>query len=309
MGDKANALTPHLLRFLKTMASTRHVSYAHSRVAVRVANEVASQHRGTQKGPAEIGIGTILTVPLLYEPRRTFSRFGETEHEGEDFKKLVQEVDRRAQSQLLVSIHEAFERLLKGISPYFFYCHRKALAEDGCPLPFRRKEFHASARSKSWRKLTGTLDYFKQYVQWLTSRDCKDLLADLTKGFSEFEKQARTGWQHGDALEWLRLVEFCRHRIVHNESMYGAVHRNEFSRPLQRVLKGITHRSIIEDVEMILPDHETVAHAVEGMSGLAALLYRSLSESCRMKMDFPAAGTVWAMTATKRRGQSNGEGK
>lgn len=296
MAAKGNAFTSELRRLLNTMARTAHLSYAHHRLAVRVAGDLTAQRQGTRKKLDLVGIGTILTVPLWHEARKTFSRFGETEHEGEGYARLLQEVEWRSQAQLLVGIHEAVERLIKRIAPHYFFAQRQALAEDDCVIPFRRKEFHkyATVRSKTWRNTIGTLVYYENYVAWLAARDCKVLLADLTKGLVDFKK-AQIVWKHGDALEWLRLIEFCRHCIVHNEGAYDTERRKEFSRPIQAILKKITRKSIIDEAEMILPDHETVMHAVEGMSGLGALLYRSLSVSCGMTLDFPEPGTTWSM--------------
>lgn len=194
MALKANAFTESLDSFLDEVVILRHYQFfsswqlQESRNGItRTLEHVKSLgYKGIGSGGSALGIANIFDNGdvVMWAP------VGGRVTKSSDLLRLSEEIERRFNASLMVSVHERAEDYFKRVYGLLLY----QLRAEGSLR--HRSEFHKS--HPKWTSRSGTLDYFLAYSKHVCRRDCEP-------AFAEFEKK----------LDW-KLVAINKWGICHS---------------------------------------------------------------------------------------------
>lgn len=192
---------------------------------------------------------------------------------GSAVLRMSEEMERKFNSFMLVYTFEAFERYLKEICAKLLYYIREenTLA--------RKKDFHA--QNTKMIKLQGTATYFEEYVKWACSRTPAAALGVLTKELN-WDRVAMCFYKM-TFDEFVSVIAFCRHCIVHNEGRVWERKFGSLSKKQKKYVELCLRRTIHSKEIIILPPNKLIDQLFEFIASYAWTLYILISERCGMR--------------------------
>jgi len=203
---------------------------------------------------------------------------------------ILGEVNRRIQAESLTIVYEEMERFFKEVGAILYWRHRRH-SDESWPISVK---FQLGGLVN--RRDAGTPQYYTKYVNWLTYRNCKDLLKIFEEKLPRFGETARHNPRGQDLLDAYKALEFCRHTTVHSA---GRINEDELRRlppSAREIVQQTRNTSTITGESKVLPERGVAGELLSWMADLGIVLYRVASDDCQMAIGFtPAEG--WAETA------------
>jgi hypothetical protein len=281
MSKVNNVFTVDILDMLNTATDLDHlvtfVPWLHklAEPTIKKSNEILKK-RGAP--PNSFGPGTGLSIVNVFHDGQYITRApaGKRITQGDDVRRMAEEIEGRMNASLLTVLHESWEIFLKRVYAKLLFHLKVGLA------PPRRAEFHKA--TPKWRNYRNTPEYFRDYAHWACRVDCSEALRLFVKSLAWNEMQI-TGW---DGMDWSgvsRILAFCRHCIVHNEGRVSETRWKRLNKPQAALVRTMMKKTILSDDERILPPARLLDRFIEAIVSLAYGLYVLLSQRCDMDVE------------------------
>lgn len=191
-----------------------------------------------------------------------------------EIKQLANELYRRSNAYILVSLHERLEEFLRDAYGKFRFQVRneKSLSD--------KQAFHKSRQGQGGQR--GTAEYFQRYAKWKCRNNCDPIMVDY---------QRLLPWErfklHVDFREFAHTIGMCRHWTVHNGGIVTPEGLGKLkSDGARKFVSDCVEKQVHGDRQLFLPDHETARHSIELIASYAYGLYVLLTDHCRMKSEY-----------------------
>jgi len=195
---------------------------------------------------------------------------------GKDVVRMSEEMGRKFNSFILVSVFEDFEDYLKSGLSRLLYQLRGEVALH------QKKDFHR--HSPGAKKREGTPDYFGEYARWICRRDCDEALAEFRRQL-RWDRIKVSPFYNLTFEQSVRAIGFCRHCIVHNGGKISGARFRKLTRPEQVFVGMCAHKSLHGRGDLILPPTSVIDKMFEGLVSYAWALYILLAQRCKMVDD------------------------
>ena len=283
MAKKANIFTEDWNDFHDIAVNLRHL-LALLPWQLKMANDATQRTLSVlerQGHKNNFGAATGLTIIDVFRNRDrdefTYrAPLGKRDTSGEEIEIVMNEVQARFNNSVVVSLHEAFERFVRGVFGKMLYQLRKER-----PLA-NKKAFHASQANNVQDE--GTMAYYQRYAEWSCRRNCR-------KAFQFFDKELdwtpvlQPDWRGIRWRDVSDLLNSCRNIIVHNE---GRVTSKTMVRlpPHQREFLQFTiSQSSLTGKMQILFEKDTARCFLEAAATVPYICYYLLSRRFNMNLD------------------------
>jgi hypothetical protein len=289
MGAKANIFTADQDLFLASLADSAHYQMLVS-WQLRLAKESFGcsleylENRGLKN---HYGAGNCLSILNIFHNGQLDIRapHGKRVTEGEQLVPMANEMERRFNSLVWVSVFEIFEKYVKALFGKALYQLRNetTICDKG--------DFHAARMGVSKRE--GTAPYYVEYAEYSCRRDCEPAYRFFGKNLS-WDKVTYPGYWEMTWDECIAAIGFCRHRIVHTEGRLSKTCLTKLSKSQRAFVTSCLHDSMHTCEKIILPPTEMMRGLFESIGSYGWGLYVLLTDRCSMKdeSDFfrPAGG-------------------
>jgi hypothetical protein len=204
-----NDFDPHLRRLLD---ATTRVDFQSSVADYRArrdrqrGEEALAAWRANGSPPKPFGtiFGSGAALPIsdpFAEALATFP-YASMSAVGERYLDILGEVNRRIQAESLTIVYEEMERFFKEVGVILYWRHRRH-SDESWPISVK---FQLGGLVN--RRDAGTPQYYTKYVNWLTYRNCKDLLKIFEEKLPRFGETARHNPRGQDLLDAYKALEF-----------------------------------------------------------------------------------------------------
>lgn len=281
MAKVKNDFTADTLDLLSTATDLDHlvtfVPWLHKMAepTIKRSNQILEKHGAP---PNSFGPGTGISIVNVFHDGQYITRApaGKRITQGDDVRRMAEEIEGRMNASLLTVLHESWESFLKRAYAYLLFHLKDDLA------PARRAEFHKS--TPKWRNYRNTPAYFSDYAQWACSVNCSEALR-LFENTLAWNQMRITGW---NGMNWTgvsRILAFCRHCIVHNEGRVSEARWKRLSKPQAAFVRAMMKKTILSEDERILPPAQLFDRFLEVIVSLSYGLYVLLSQRCGMDVE------------------------
>jgi len=275
MALKKNVFTTDLQEFHNRLASFRHYRSFVSWQLGQAKNGIQSsldmlERRGAKN---QYGAGTGMSLFNIFHDGQYPIRalFGT---EGEKIVPMADEMERRFNSYILVSVFEILEAFLKAAYGNMLYQLRNEITITD------KKAFHQA--NPGWAKNEGTQPYYVRYAQHSCRRDCDQARAAFAKHL-EWDQVIRICDIGLDFDGTVKAIGHCRHCIVHNEGRVTNDGLSGLSKPERAFVTSCLHKSQHAEVDLLLPPSHLLDQVFEALASYGWGLYVLLSK--RLNMD------------------------
>ena len=291
MAKQYNDLDPHLRRLLDTLTRVDHQS---SVAASRAQRDRARGEQSLQQWQAAgsppqpfgtiFGAGAALPISDPFAADLAYFPYASIAAGAEHYLDVLDEVNRRIQAESLVIVYEEMERFFKALGSHLFWKHRR---HSTSPWPLSMKFTLVN------RRHAGTAPYYESYVNWLTYRNCAELLKLFEELLPAFRNAARTNPRGQDLVDAYKALEFCRHTTVHSAGRINEAQVERLPASARAIINQVRHLSVLENDIRVLPERPIAGELISWMADLSYVLYRVASNDCDLTIGFaPAEG--WA---------------
>ncbi len=273
---------------LKRLGELGYQSFAHKSMtekALKSHQDSLDSRNEERKDDPSFGLSTQLPVRIVRDkPRDIYPLVG---HGAVDKKhmEILAELDRRLQAQLMSLVFETLESFFKEFAGKLFFLTRNEATGTSIKLTHRRSEFRKYLGPTTKLK-AGTPQYFDEYAQWVSRRNCDQLLKELCKAYEPFEVLARKNNSGTDLLDFFQTISFCRHRTVHVAGEVSATDLKVLPKHWADLLrKKAILGSKITKKETLLPDEPFVRWVIGRSASFIYLAYSVFSEELNLVVD------------------------
>jgi len=193
---------------------------------------------------------------------------------GEQLFPMAEEMERRFNSFLFVWTFEAVEQPLQRLYGKLLFQLRGEVAVAN------KKDFHRS--QPAWTKQEGTPQYFAAYAKFAWRRSYRNVLEQFEKHVDWDRVKVGTTYHDMAWRTYIEAIEFCRHRIVHNEGRVSPDSMKELGKGQQAYVKSCLHKSLYSTEQHLLPPEEIIEGLFKAVATYGWALYVLLSEHCSM---------------------------
>jgi hypothetical protein len=199
--------------------------------------------------------------------------YGKRVTKGEQLRPMAEEMERRFNSFLMVWVFELLEKYLMKLYGKLLFQIRNETA-----LEFKQA-FHS--RKPKLAKMKGTPQYFEAYAEFAWNRDSKAVL----EAFEKLTKWKRITYRAFHDMPWKEYIEviaFCRHRIVHNDGRVTKNSLNTLSVGQQEYVRSCLHDSLYSPEKHLLPPTRFIDNLFEAVGSYVWAMYFLVSERSGM---------------------------
>jgi hypothetical protein len=199
--------------------------------------------------------------------------YGKRVTEGEQLRPMAEEMERRFNSFLLVWVFELLEKhLMKLYGLVLFQLRTERTLSD-------KHLFHA--KKPKLAKLKGIPQYYHGYADFAWKRNYKGVLDDFEK-LTKWDRVTYKAFHEMPWKEYIEVIAFCRHRIVHNDGRVSKNSMNTLSAGQQAYVQSCFHESLYAGGQQLLPPTTFIDGLFEAVGSYAWALYVLFSERCGM---------------------------
>jgi hypothetical protein len=205
--------------------------------------------------------------------------------DGETLLAMSEEMERRFNSLILVSIFEALERFLKAVYAKLLFQLR-----GRATLPSKR-EFHASHRKA--RAYLGTPQYLADYVKYACRHNCDEAMAAFCKHL-DWNSVVHNGWWDMTWDQFVSVMGFCRHRIIHTHGRVSVDNIRTLNAAQRKFVESCLHYPVHDLEQALLPPSAVIDRCFEVIVSHSWGLYILVTNRCGMmdeSLFFRAPGT------------------
>jgi hypothetical protein len=128
-----------------------------------------------------------------------------------------------------------------------------------------------------------TEPYFQEYVAFVASRNCDDLIKELRKLLPAFRERGEQEDAQNVFIGY-KLAAYIRHTTVHKSGEPSGHDLRRQPPEIRTAVSGMIEKSVVTSRETILPTEAQAARLVTSAAALGYTLYRAASEHLRMKV-------------------------
>lgn len=292
MAPKANPFTEPTKHFLTQVGDLSHCVFVGSVASASRIKKLEAdleEHKATSEKPDRplFGASSQFPIPVAALSGQKYYYFPGRDDANEHYIQLIAELNGRANAQALSLLFESVEHFIRAFAGKLYFQTRNPDGYHRIKMQPDRKRFHKHrAKQSGGQKAVNTPEYFQQYVEWYTARNCDALIKDLLKvvpGIRDYT--TRNG---DDVFAFVKVLGQCRHRIVHNNGLISDEVLESFPADWQGMLRmwGV-RKSLITEGMTLLPEQHLVKHACEWAGTVGLLLYHLVAEALKLRNDFP----------------------
>jgi hypothetical protein len=278
MAAKKNVFTADHEAFLDALANLGHFELLLG-WQLRLAKESVTRSLevvGKQGYPNAYGAANGMSIIDIFHDGQLDIRapYGKRVTQGEQLLPMADEMERRFNSFLFVWVFEVLEKhLMKLYGLLLFQLRNEQMLKD-------KQQFHA--KKPKLAKLKGTPEYYQGYAEFAWKQGYKDVLA----AFERLTKWERITYRAYHGMTWNQYIEvigFCRHRIVHNDGHVSKNSLNTLSKEQQAYVQSCLHRSLYSSDQHLLPPTDFINGLFEAVASYGWAIYVLFSERCGME--------------------------
>jgi hypothetical protein len=284
MAKRSNSFREHLDELLNVISALNLEAQVASKQLEQVAERKASALSETDvEYPGRTRVVSSSAVLLGIDPFSDDPQFVSYTMSGvqdESWVNLVTETAGRIRAQCFATSYEAMERFMKKAAAIYFFVKRNETQH-------RRNDFRSYLHKSGKKVGMGTPQYYEAYVEWMTKRNCNELLCELRKRIPAVDE--RSSRYAGGSSDLLRLWTFCgacRHAIVHHHGVVQPKELKKLHPDIRKWVKGSVQPEVFTKIDTFLPSVDQTKDMLRAIADLGYLLYRTLSHSCDMEIDF-----------------------
>jgi hypothetical protein len=276
MAEKANVFTAEHKSFFNALADLGHFrllvgwQLGIARHEVTGSNELLEK-RGLKN---QFGAANCLSVINLFHKGKFVIRapFGKRVTQGDQILPMVDALERRFNSFLLVWTFEALEKHLQALFGLLLFQLRGKVAIE-------KNAFHRIKPAE--RKQEGTPQYFAAYAKYAWRQDFKRVLDELEQ-LLEWNRILLVAYKGMPWRVFVETIAFCRHRIVHGDGRVSVQSMNQLGTKQKDYVRECLHTSLYTEGEQLLPPTRLIDDFFEAVASYAWALYVLLSDRCKM---------------------------
>jgi len=280
MSLKNHVFTPDFTLFLERLASFSHYQsfggwqLAQAKKTIERSLDVVEK----QGHKNQYGTGTGMSLFNIFHDGQLPIRapFGKRVTQGEELLPMAEEMERRFNALILVSVFETLEVYLKALYGKLLYQLRN---ESGRNKTEERKFLKAKPASA---KHKGTEPYFSDLAQFSCGRDCQVALDEFKKQL-DWNRAIRMCDIGLDFFDMVQVIGFCRHRIIHREGRVLARSLGTLNKRQREFVTFCMHASLHAKERILLPPTEIMSKVYEAVASYGWGLYVLIAHHCSME--------------------------
>lgn len=196
--------------------------------------------------------------------------------DGEKLLSVSEEMERRFNSLILVSMFETLEKYLKAVYAKMLFQLRGKVT-----LP-NKAQFHASQRKAATQ--AGTPQYYADYVRHACRRNCDEAMVAFAQHL-DWAAVIHNGKWNMTWDDFVSVLGFCRHRIVHNHGRVSMTSLRTLNGPQRGFVESCLQAAVHDSEPAILPPSSLMDPCFELIVSHGWGLYILVTKRCGMVDD------------------------